>query len=705
MSHSKYQKNNVGNKAFQLRDARMPVNRAARSLRLLLVLSLLALVSLAVMSGGEPAPRTAAQGAPTCVTAPSGLVSWWPGDGNANDIQDGNNGTLLNGATFAAGKVGQAFNLDGVDDHVFIGSPANLNSFSAGITIDAWINPTEAPPFDPNADTNNNVFTIISKWGQDASKDAFSLTLWNRDGTVRLVNGIGVPGSGDHAGIVLIGGAVAVGQWTHVAATYDTATGVNKIYVNGQLASQRLRPGGITESSLNVLIGREASHLPRPFKGLIDEVEIFNRPLAAAEIQSIFAAGGSGKCKASECCPSGVRCMVSVPATSNPWLAGMPDATDAGDGDVAPAQSPKELDCLPVRVGDRLTFTSSGMITNCPSGCPVNGPDGGEIISHVRGAEFNISNVTAPANSLLGVFLGPARPDSDPGTPPPLDFSSFSSRNYGNLSPLLKQVFFIGDGRRATTAGPLCQTVTVPPGATRLFLGTMDGVEWNNNVGAFSVSVCKLERPSFDTCLQDESNGNQLLLNLTTGDYLFANCNGFAITGTGTLTVRGCAVTLDSERADGRVQAQLDTCMKTGKASIQILSQGMTNTITDKNTANSVCACLTSQADLIPDPLPGLPGPVGFCRLDGNGKLVIRVRNQGAVEAPASITKIEFSPGGVFLLETPAIPASGSVDLGPFNFPAGCSDPDCDFTITVDFNNQVNESNEGNNIAPGRCVN
>jgi Domain of unknown function (DUF4082)/Concanavalin A-like lectin/glucanases superfamily len=34
-----------------------------------------------------------------------------------------------------------------------------------------------------------------------------------------------------------------------------------------------------------------------PFQGLIDEVEIFNRALSGAEIQSIYAAGGAGKCK------------------------------------------------------------------------------------------------------------------------------------------------------------------------------------------------------------------------------------------------------------------------------------------------------------------------------------------------------------------------------------------------------------------------
>ena len=36
-------------------------------------------------------------------------VGWWPGDGNPNDITGSNHGTLVNGATFAAGLVGQAF--------------------------------------------------------------------------------------------------------------------------------------------------------------------------------------------------------------------------------------------------------------------------------------------------------------------------------------------------------------------------------------------------------------------------------------------------------------------------------------------------------------------------------------------------------------------------------------------------------------------
>src|SRR6266540_2897732 len=34
-----------------------------------------------------------------CVVAPANMISWWPGDGNANDIKGTNNGFLQPGAT------------------------------------------------------------------------------------------------------------------------------------------------------------------------------------------------------------------------------------------------------------------------------------------------------------------------------------------------------------------------------------------------------------------------------------------------------------------------------------------------------------------------------------------------------------------------------------------------------------------------------
>src|SRR5262249_12489632 len=55
---------------------------------------------------------------PACVVPPANAVSWWPGDGNANDLTGGNNGTLQGGATFAAGNVGQAFQFNGSATYV-----------------------------------------------------------------------------------------------------------------------------------------------------------------------------------------------------------------------------------------------------------------------------------------------------------------------------------------------------------------------------------------------------------------------------------------------------------------------------------------------------------------------------------------------------------------------------------------------------------
>ena len=50
-------------------------------------------------------------GKKSCAPLPSGAVSWWPGDGNTNDIVGSNHGQVVGGAKFAPGVGGEAFNL------------------------------------------------------------------------------------------------------------------------------------------------------------------------------------------------------------------------------------------------------------------------------------------------------------------------------------------------------------------------------------------------------------------------------------------------------------------------------------------------------------------------------------------------------------------------------------------------------------------
>src|SRR5262249_4452298 len=100
---------------------------------------------------------------PGCVTPPPNMVSWWPGDGNANDIQDGNNGTLQGGATFAAGKVAQAFSFDGVNGSVTVPDSANLD-ITGPLTIDVWVNVTAI-----NQALNKAILWKGNNLGQDAT--------------------------------------------------------------------------------------------------------------------------------------------------------------------------------------------------------------------------------------------------------------------------------------------------------------------------------------------------------------------------------------------------------------------------------------------------------------------------------------------------------------------------------------------------------
>ncbi|MCY2965080.1 MAG: PEP-CTERM sorting domain-containing protein [Planctomycetota bacterium] len=173
--------------------------------------------------------------------------------------------------------------------------------------------------------------------------------------------------------------------------------------------------------------------------------------------------------------------VVSVSGKANPFLAGLPNGSTATHGDRAPQESPTEVVGLSLTPGDVLHFAATGSVSYNSGN--FNGPDGGVVFS--RGAENGIAGYTITVNALLGVFLGPDRPDLS-AAPVALDFGTTTAREFLTLSPMLKQTFFIGDGTTSTNA---IQEFVVPSGATRLFLGMADGVEWNNNSGSFSVNV------------------------------------------------------------------------------------------------------------------------------------------------------------------------------------------------------------------------
>lgn len=73
-----------------------------------------------------------------CFPTPSGLVGWWPGDGNANNVLGTNSGILQGGATASTpGLVATAFDFDGTNGHVSIRDSPALRP--TNFTLETWV--------------------------------------------------------------------------------------------------------------------------------------------------------------------------------------------------------------------------------------------------------------------------------------------------------------------------------------------------------------------------------------------------------------------------------------------------------------------------------------------------------------------------------------------------------------------------------------
>jgi hypothetical protein len=104
----------------------------------------------------------------------------------------------------------------------------------------------------------------------------------------------------------------------------------------------------------------------------------------------------------------------------------------------------------------------------------------------------------------------------------------------------------------------------------------------------------------------------------------------------------------------------------------------------------------------LPDLVPVSDEQGFFCRIKDHA-LIVTVKNQGTSGAGPTVTEVDFGKYGKVAQPTPALAPGAAVDLA-FPIPTSCFDPDCSFRIAVDANNEVVESDEGNNFASGMCL-
>ncbi|MDQ3220105.1 MAG: CHRD domain-containing protein [Acidobacteriota bacterium] len=217
-------------------------------------------IRTSVYPGGEIRGQIDALAAPGL----AGLAGWYRGEANAFDTSvNGNNGTLRNGAGFGIGKIGHAFNFDGVNDYVEISDSPSLD-ITERISVQAWIYPTSVLSG-----------KIIDKQ-TSGGNDGYSFEISNRKLRLR----VGSESFQNQA-------ELSTNIWTHVAATYDGAR--IRIYINGVLNSiSDELIGSFPANSVPLRIGTDSTTSANFFGGMIDEVQIHNRALSASEIKAVY---------------------------------------------------------------------------------------------------------------------------------------------------------------------------------------------------------------------------------------------------------------------------------------------------------------------------------------------------------------------------------------------------------------------------------
>ena len=239
-----------------------------------------------------------------CAVLPPGLVSWWGGNGNANDIIGAYNGTLVNGTSFAPGKVGQAFSFDGVDDHVFVPNSLSIDG-GAEATYVAWVYPAVSPAADAYAGLFGAGDSTVPVWTTQQCRLLYWNTQGSPTGTAKFYIDCGTNDNTVEASYIgrLTAGDYPIGTWHSVAGVFNN--GSLDIYVNGVLDNGVVtgeNQGTFINTNaynfvwIGALVRSDQSFDSQHFQGLIDEVTIFNRALGAEEIASIYSASSAGIC-------------------------------------------------------------------------------------------------------------------------------------------------------------------------------------------------------------------------------------------------------------------------------------------------------------------------------------------------------------------------------------------------------------------------
>ncbi|HTD86258.1 MAG TPA: LamG-like jellyroll fold domain-containing protein, partial [Candidatus Binatia bacterium] len=238
-----------------------------------------------------------------CSTAPAGLVGWWPGNGSAQEVIAGRDGRLAGGTAFASGRVSTAFSFDGINDAVHVAAnPALDVGLGSGLTIEFWVNPVDIT-------RSGRMVSWHSGLPGSATNFGVGVQMLGRTVNAQLYDVAG------NSRDVNAANALTNNVWTHVAVTYDRAAGQGRVYINGSLRTTANVGSNTPRTNYKLYFGNVPFD-PNFFRGLLDEISIYDHALTSNEVAAVFATGAAGKCPPAPVGPTFAMQMSAEPTAT-----------------------------------------------------------------------------------------------------------------------------------------------------------------------------------------------------------------------------------------------------------------------------------------------------------------------------------------------------------------------------------------------------
>ncbi|MFN0213160.1 MAG: LamG-like jellyroll fold domain-containing protein, partial [Saprospiraceae bacterium] len=240
---------------------------------------------------------------------PGNLVADYQSNGNANDATGYSNHATVQGAQLSTdrfGKSNQAYSFNGVNQSLVAANSPQLSS--ANTTISFWVKPTSFPG-------SGEVF-ILSNGGW---QERWKISMPNHGKPVFTTHS-----GGNCCSDLDSGTPLSLNTWTHVVMTHDGAKDI--IYFNGTKANEKNAPGALDVTTKPLGIGFDPIDNNYFFNGSLDEVQIYNVALDAAQIAALYATQNQAPTNSdteAPCAPLNLAAGVEFTNVHLSWLPAM----------------------------------------------------------------------------------------------------------------------------------------------------------------------------------------------------------------------------------------------------------------------------------------------------------------------------------------------------------------------------------------------